>query len=109
MHNSHGPLGIRSNEAFFSQQLHSKLSMTRAAADQVFADYADRLRMFPRGNQRNLTADYDDLMKTYGCLSLTEQCHLIDNVYDRLGNSLAESDGVQRDGWDARPIKRRMS
>ncbi len=77
---------------------HRDLSISRAAADKVFADYANRDRVFTLGDQRHLTANFDD--------------HLIDHVYDQLGNSFTELDdlhGNKHSVCDSRPIERRRS
>jgi len=70
------------------------LSLTIEVADRVFSEHADELRVFPYETSRDFTADHDDLMMKYGYLAITAECHSVDNVYDRLGNSLMDSDDL---------------
>ncbi|MCH8839939.1 MAG: hypothetical protein IH831_04545 [Planctomycetes bacterium] len=91
---------------------HRGLSMSPAAAEKVFADYANLHRVFTLGDQRTLTANFDDLLMTYECLPVAAQCHLIDNVYDQLGNSFTELNDVHENKlsvWNSWPIERRRS
>ncbi len=82
---------------------HHGLSISRPVADQIFADDDDRRRVLPERNQRNVTADYGGYMMAYECRLSAGQCYLIDNVYDQLGNSFTEFDGLHRNELSGTP------